>query len=369
MAIERLQKAAGAENFAYTQSRPDVRLVGGTEFVQGDVEQDNVIRPEQWHGSHVALRVDVVKQDTPMGRSDYIVESNGEKRMRNYSAFGQLMIQEGNKIMPVSFPFPLGTSPEMAEEIVQRTLFPDGENRAAAKTFGEKRELRAMEKEDMDESVLELLTRFVDSADKVLDEQHPDKNHRAFKKFKRDQAIRRHNLQAIAQDIEDGLADQDTITTAWSEKNHGKRMFVMGHRLDEKTGKVMGMGPAPEYKEFEVTSLGASAEMTEWLNHYESTAQKFAKEGKEKGEKKRKVQAHVDAGPTVDDCTGSKRCSAYFDAMEEEVSALEYQAIFGFPGQSVTIFNGELLEDGCEKGHKRGKCHCKKASEESDATE
>lgn len=268
-----------------------------------------------YHGTHIAPAEMSISP-----RGEYAVGKNGEVRERKYDAFIQLMIKRGNKIAAVSFPLPLGVTAEMGQEILRKTLYLD-EDHAPARTFGEKKELRAMVRMGISDNLLE---RFVTATEEVINEQHPRQGHKAVQKFYRDQLIRQYYLGHTQAQVDAILANPNFLhLSAWREENKGKRIFVMEHYFDSKKGKLIGIGPAPDYKVFEIENLAADMCHKNWLAFYNEFG----------GLEGDWVLGHVDGGPTVDGggpdgdgCGGSKYCADYFDAMEDPIERLVAQS-------------------------------------------
>lgn len=303
----------------------------------------------------ILQEADAIPEFSISRRGEFAIGPNGEKRERKYDAFVQLLIKKGNKIAAVSFPLPLGVTPEMGQEVLRQTLYP-GEENVPVRTFGEEKDLRAMVRMGIPDN---LLGRFVAAAENVVNQQHPKKNHKAVGKFYKDQYIRKQHTDKVEKDIQKILEDKGFLQiSAWRDENRGKRIFVMEHFFDQERGKLMGVGPAPDFKIFEIAGLGAGECHREWLQFYNEFG---ALEGDW-------VLGHVDGGPTVDSggrrgdgCAGSANCSIFFDEMEND----SVDKVFDLStGQSVD----RIIDPGLRallKDNNDGTCStCKKKKEE-----
>lgn len=116
-------------------------------------------------------------------------EAQGEVKEREYGAFIQILVKDGDNISYRSLGLPRGTTPEMVQKMMKLTLDPE----ATPKTFDD-RKLAILSRTDMDGEI-DAADRMIEAAFQVVREDHPDQNDSSVRKFYEKYPLIKRELQ------------------------------------------------------------------------------------------------------------------------------------------------------------------------------
>lgn len=272
-------------------------------------------------------------------------EAQGEIKEREYGAFIQILVKDGDNISYRSLGLPRGTTPEMVQKMMKRTLDPE----AAPKTFDDGK-LVVLAQTDTNREI-NVADRMVEAAFAVVREDHPDQKDASVQKFYEKYPLIKEELRKNGSRFGEYLDGPAQARVADGVHiHHGSFM------MKDKTV----IGPDINGELWDLSTIaqdqGHKDQMGEVVSLFVNN---------------KKVTAMVgDTSATVGKCF--EACADYYEwkesvhhgeVLQEVYSQKKLNNVKDFVKESIVYTPEVKMEHGCDVGHRKGQCNCRQAEQ------
>lgn len=282
-------------------------------------------------------------------------EARGEVKEREYGAFIQILVKDGDNISYRSLGLPRGTTPEMVQKMMKITLDPE----ATPKTFDDGK-LAVLSRTDMDGEI-DVADCMVEAAFQVIRDDHPDQNDSSVRKFYEKYPLIKKELRETGSRFGEYLKGSARARVA-----DGRHVHHGSYMMEGETATGLDINGQP----WDITTIARDPGHQDLMGEVVSIFKN-----------NKKVVVFVgDTSGSVGEC--KEACSDYYEWREEGITNSptrtrnEGNSGFTFTSHREATYTytsggewGGPREDGCTQGHKKGKCDCNQAGEEASGGE